>query len=202
MINVYGIADSILIVGYDAVGRDHNRTLKQVMQICHKENLKLNKNECHFRCTKIPFLEEVILREGVQLDPKKLCTLTEMPPKIKRIAIILGTMNYIKKLSPSTTEVCKPLQKLASLKCEWTWNSRYQNLYDKAKNINKKNVTSCVAFCNVKQQPYFGRDASGVSLGICLLQVRDRMWFPRNEAPNNVVLWSIAFASKNPAIAT
>ena len=31
--NVFGIADEILIVGYDADCRDHDRTLRQVMQI-------------------------------------------------------------------------------------------------------------------------------------------------------------------------
>ena len=32
--NVFGVADKILIVGYDADGRDHDRILKQVMLIC------------------------------------------------------------------------------------------------------------------------------------------------------------------------
>ena len=52
--NVFGIADDILIVGSNADGRDHDRILRQVMQVCHQENLKLNNNNCHFRCTKIP----------------------------------------------------------------------------------------------------------------------------------------------------
>ena len=34
--NVYNKADDILTVGYDADGRDHNRTLRQVMKICHQ----------------------------------------------------------------------------------------------------------------------------------------------------------------------
>ena len=33
--NVFSIADDILIVGYDDNGRDHNRTLRKVVQICH-----------------------------------------------------------------------------------------------------------------------------------------------------------------------
>ena len=41
--NVFGIADDSLIVGYDAEGRDHNRTLRQVMQISYWENLELKK---------------------------------------------------------------------------------------------------------------------------------------------------------------
>ena len=33
--NVFGIADDILIVGYNADGRDHDKTLKKVIKICH-----------------------------------------------------------------------------------------------------------------------------------------------------------------------
>ena len=39
--NVFGIADDILFVGYDVDSRDHDKTLKWVMQICYWENLKL-----------------------------------------------------------------------------------------------------------------------------------------------------------------
>ena len=38
--NVFGIADDTLIVGNDADGRDQDRTLRQVMQICHEVNFK------------------------------------------------------------------------------------------------------------------------------------------------------------------
>ena len=69
--NVFGQAVDIFIVGYDADSRDHDRTLRQVMQICNSENVKLNRNKCHFRCTKIPFLEEVISREVVQANWRK-----------------------------------------------------------------------------------------------------------------------------------
>ena len=31
----FGIADDILIVGYDTDGRDHERTMREVMQTCH-----------------------------------------------------------------------------------------------------------------------------------------------------------------------
>ena len=35
MPKVFGIADDILIIDNDAFRRDHDRTLRQVMQICH-----------------------------------------------------------------------------------------------------------------------------------------------------------------------
>ena len=55
----------------------------------------------------------------------------------------------------------------------------YQNLYDwAAKNIIIKNMT--ILFDNGKLQLYLETNASGVSLGESLLQVRDGMQFPRN----------------------
>ena len=36
---VFGIADGILIVEYDADGRHHDRTLRQVMKMCCYEKL-------------------------------------------------------------------------------------------------------------------------------------------------------------------
>ena len=63
--DVFGIADDILVVGYDSNGRDHDVTLWQVLQICRNVNLKLNKGKCHFRCSSVPSFWEVISRLGV-----------------------------------------------------------------------------------------------------------------------------------------
>ena len=53
----------------------------------------------------------------------------------------------------------------------------------------KPSSTSVVmAFYIEKDQLYLEKDASCVSLGASFLQMRDGMWFPRNEAPNNAVL--------------
>ena len=69
MLNVFGITDDILVVGYgDDDGRDHNKTVWKVLQRCSEVNLKLNKDKEHFRCISIPFIGEVILRNAVQLD--------------------------------------------------------------------------------------------------------------------------------------
>ena len=71
MPNVFGIADDILVVGYDDGGRDYDETVCKVLQRCCKVNLKLNKGKCHFRCISIPFFGEVISSNGVQPDPNK-----------------------------------------------------------------------------------------------------------------------------------
>ena len=81
-----------------------------------------------------------------------------------------------------------------SLTCKWTWNT-YQSLYNRAINIIKKNMT--MTFYNEKEQLYIETDALGAGLGACLWQAMDGMWFPRNEAYDNVALQIIAFMSKS-----
>ena len=61
MPNVFGLADDILITGFDELGRDYNATLDKVLRICREANMKLNKDKCIFRYTSIPFFGDVIL---------------------------------------------------------------------------------------------------------------------------------------------
>ena len=67
--NVFGIADNILVVGYNNDGKDCDETLCQVLQISRNVNSKLNKDKFHFRCTSVLFFVEVISRLGVQPNP-------------------------------------------------------------------------------------------------------------------------------------
>ena len=56
MPNVFGIADNILVIGYDKNGADCNEAVYSVLKWCQDVNLKLDKEKCHLRCTSIPFL--------------------------------------------------------------------------------------------------------------------------------------------------
>ena len=47
------------------------------------------------------------------------------------------------------------------------------------------------------EQFYLETDASSIGLVAGLLQMMDRMWFPKDEAPDNSALWPTAFASKS-----
>ena len=65
MPNVSGIADDILVIGYDNDGKDHDKAVYSVLKQCQDVNLKLNKDKCHFRCTSILFFGEIVSRDGV-----------------------------------------------------------------------------------------------------------------------------------------
>ena len=144
--NVYGIADDILVVGYEADGKDYDKTLQRMPQICRQVYLKLNKDKCLVRCTSVPFFGEIILWYGVKPYPQKLKALTEMPPprNKKEIQAFLGITDYLGKFSPNTANMYEPLRKLTSSETLWTWNTSYQTLFNKVKSLLKDDV--CMKF--------------------------------------------------------
>ena len=107
MPNVFGIADDILVIGYNEDGT----------MMRQEVNLKLNKDKCHFRCMSIPFFGEVVSREGIQPGPQKIKVLTDMQHQKnkKKLQAFLGIINYLGK----------PLRKLTSSRMTWTWNALY-----------------------------------------------------------------------------
>ena len=138
--NVVGTVDDIFIIHYDVDSRDHDRTLRWVMQIFHQENL--TKNKCYFRCLRVPFFSKMVSRCGVQPDTLKLHIFTYIlsPNSKKQFQSFLGIINYLGKFLPSTAEVCEPLRKLTSKKTRCMWTN-IPKLYKRAKSIIENNAS-------------------------------------------------------------
>ena len=129
--NVFDIADDILIVGYNVDGKDHDRTLKQVMQICHYENVTLNKSKCHFRNAQVLFLGEKVSHQDLRCKwtlENCMCLMICHPSNTTELQSSLGTIYYPGTFAPATAEVCEPLRKLTSMKTEWMWNRVKTNM--------------------------------------------------------------------------
>ena len=197
MQNVFGIAVDILVIGYNQDGVDHDAAVHKVLQLYEEVSIKLNKEKCHSRCISIPFFREVTSREGVQLDPQKIKTLMDMsaPKNKNELQAFLGIINYLRKFSPGTGDVCDPLRKLTSSKMTWTWNASYQALFNKGKSLIK--VDMCMKFYDDTKPLYLETDASGIDLGAALLQICKGTACQKDVAPDNTTLCPIAFASKS-----
>ena len=195
MPNVFGIADTILVIGYKKDRADHDEAVYKVLKQCQDVSLNLNKEKCHFRCRSIPFFGEVVSRHGVQPNPQKVKELTEMPENKNELQAFLHLINYLNKFSPGTLEACELLRKLTSNKATWTWNASYKQLFNKAKSLIK--VEMCMKFYDDTKPLQLETDASGVSLGAALLQLRDNTNCPRDTALDNTILCPITFVSKS-----
>ena len=109
--------------------------------------------------------------------------------------VLLGILNHLKGVSLATAEVYKPLQKLTKVKAYWARNRMYKSLYDRAEKMIKNDA--CMKFYDTSRPLYLGTDASGIGLGVRLLQVRDGMNCGHEKVPDNAVLDPIAFATKS-----
>ena len=193
--NGIGIADDILIAGFDADGKD-DVSLEKLLWRWRQANLKLKKEKCLFRYTCVSFFREVILRHGVSPDLAKIKTLTDLPPpKQKRTAVIPGYSKLPKQVSPMTAEVCKTFTWLTSVNTAWMWNRSYQEMYERAKSLVKEDI--CMKCYNVRVSLYLETDASVVGLCTTYLQLRDNQACSYDKVPDNAMLWPTAFACKS-----
>ena len=94
----------------------------------------------------------------------------------------------LSKFSPVTAEVCEPLHRLTSVKTEWSWIRSYQDLFDRAETLYKKDT--CMKFYKKTRLLYLGTDASRVGLGTGLLQIGHDMNCTHDQAQYNVMTHS------------
>lgn len=73
---VLPIHDDILVFGKgsteDEALVDHDRNVHSLMQTCHEQNIKLNKDKVKLQCREVPFMGHLISEDGLKADPTKI----------------------------------------------------------------------------------------------------------------------------------
>ena len=90
--NCMAIADDIIIFGFRDDGKDHDVTVRQVLDKAKAVGMRFNPSKCQFRKTSVKFFGLVLSRNGVSPDPAKIQALELLPePKDEKlIAKFLG----------------------------------------------------------------------------------------------------------------
>ena len=65
------IADDIMKYGFDKDGTDHDKTVRQVMQMARKVGMRFNPTKCQFHQTQVQFFRLMFTRQGVSLTLQK-----------------------------------------------------------------------------------------------------------------------------------
>ena len=69
-----GHTSDFLLVGCrdtDKAEADHDRNLKVFLERAPKRNLRLNADKLKLKMTQVPYIEHLLTREGLRIDPKK-----------------------------------------------------------------------------------------------------------------------------------
>jgi len=94
---VIAYLDDIMI--YSKTLEEHVSHVSKVLECLDMRNLHLKPKKCEFHQEEVDFLEFVVGRHGVRMNPKKLRAIREWksPINVKEVQSFLGFMNYNKK---------------------------------------------------------------------------------------------------------
>ena len=125
---VFGIADNLVIAGWDTNGRNHDETLKLVLEHARQKQARFNDEKMVVRCKfSIPFFSHVIGENGISPDPTKIAAVKQMsrPTDVKSLLCFLGMMNDLNRFTPCLSELTAPLRDLCKEDSEFIWGPEH-----------------------------------------------------------------------------
>jgi len=172
---VVPIFDDILIYGVGETKAEaienHDQRLITLLERCKSNCIKLNKEKCKFRLSKVSFKGHVISEEGLKPDPAKIQGVQEMPtPESKQdVKRLLGMVIYLQKFAPNLSKATAPTRELLKEENQFLWDEEVQGR--SFKRVKQLIVESPVLkYFDPKADTELQCDTSDKGLGACLMQ--------------------------------
>ncbi|GJS85501.1 putative reverse transcriptase domain-containing protein [Tanacetum coccineum] len=130
--------DDILI--YSKNKEEHERHLKQILELLKKEELYAKFSKCEFWIpTKVTVLGHVIDSEGIHVDPAKIESIKDWtsPKSSTEIRQFLGLAGYYRRFIEGFSKIAKPMTKLTQKKVKFEWGD---NIQEAAFNVEAKKL--------------------------------------------------------------
>src|SRR5258707_1832232 len=107
----------------------------QVLTPLRKQRLFLKPEKCKFEQKEVEYLELVILKDHVAMDPTKVRRVTEWPTptKVKEVQSFLGFVNFYRKFICDFSDVTCPFYVLTRKTQHYVWASPQQKVFDSLK---------------------------------------------------------------------
>lgn len=104
--------DDILV--YSNTETEHVQHVGKVLEKLQQAGLYLDINKCDFHTTRVKYLGLIITTDGVEMDPKKIDTITQWkePRCVKDVQAFLGFANFYRKFISGYSRIAAPLTNL------------------------------------------------------------------------------------------
>jgi hypothetical protein len=171
--------DDIIIFNREDSQLAHLDSIKNVLRVLHKANLKINLAKCEFFRTRLKFLGKVVSAEGIQPLAKHVEAIRDfpVPTSTKDLQRFLGLANWLScflyNYSQRIDGLCQALT--AS---KWEWTKENQKDFDALKGAITESTIRY--HLNYSAPLYLSADACNESYAAILYQVQS---FDRSDLP-------------------
>lgn len=122
------------ILEYSKTLADHVEHLRVVLEVLAKNQLYAKMSKCMFACLEVEYLNLIISREGVNIDPTKILAVQEwlIPKDVKALRGFLGLTSYYRKFVRGYAQILAPLTALLK-KNAFSWGAEVEAAFQQLK---------------------------------------------------------------------
>ena len=113
--------DDILI--FTLTMEEHRQTVKDVLKRLQELDLYLRPEKCEFEKEEVEYLELLIRKGEVCMDPAKVKAVTEWlaPKTLKEVRGFIGFANFYRRFIKGFSKICGPLHDLTKKDTPFRW---------------------------------------------------------------------------------
>ena len=162
------IMDDILVAGKNM--KDHDMTLRKVIEKATEYNLKLNMDKCSICQTSVTYVGLLLTADGLKPDLNKVRAVLEMPTPTDKEAVrrFLRFVTYLSKFIPNLSEIDAPLRELVKTDVMFSWQPEQEQAFRKLQDMCSS--PPVLAYYDVSKPVQIECDASQNGLGGVILQ--------------------------------
>jgi hypothetical protein len=118
--------DDILI--YSRSEEEHEEQLHLVLQKLQDHKLYAKLSKCEFWLKQVAFLEHIILKGGISVDPSKVQDVLswKVPTSVSDIQSFLGLTGYYRRFIEGFSKISKPMTELLMKDKKFKWTPAYE----------------------------------------------------------------------------
>lgn len=142
-----------------------------VLTVLREHQFYANKKECSFAKSRVEYLGHIISVQGVEVDPKKIRSITEWPSptNIREVHGFLGLTGYYKRFVQQYGSIVAPLTQLLK-NGVFKWTTESEEAFVKLKIAMMTLLVLALPDFNLPFE--IETDASGFGIGAVLIQAK------------------------------
>jgi hypothetical protein len=160
--------DDILV--YSRSEEEHEEHLHLTLQKLRENRLYAKLSKCEFWIKQVTFLEHVILKGGIYVDPSKVRDVLSWnaPMSVGDIQSFLRLAGYYQRFIEGFSKISKPITELLEKDKKFVWTSACEASFQELK---KRLTTTPILVMPDMEKPFsINCDVSGQGLGCVLMQ--------------------------------